>query len=392
MPISSLFVAPASANGATPANARPACWYHECGAFLAEGAASDHLTLEQSTMTLKRWTCAALFAAASFAVPAFAQNTAQPKPAPTQVKKPPEDPRVRKGPEFLTIESAPKCYAYQGEYVPVGAAKVGVQIISLGARDKTKPTFRAVIHKGGLPGDGYDLSPKTQVDGNWDGDNIKFGDTLTLLPGGKGTLKLDGGTVELKRVVRQSPTLGAKAPAGAVVLFDGSNTDAWAQGKLTEQKVLQVPCLTKEKFKDFQLHIEFMSGYMPEARGQDRGNSGVYLQQRYEIQVLDSFGLTGEDNECGGIYKTAKPKVNMCFPPLTWQTYDVDYTAPKYDGEKKVAKAKVTIKHNGVTIMENQEIDKETGGGQKETNTPGALYVQGHGDTVFVKNVWIVPK
>jgi hypothetical protein len=133
---------------------------------------------------------------------------------------------------------------------------------------------------------------------------------------------------------------------------------------------------------------------MPQAQGQDRGNSGVYPQGRYEIQVLDSFGLKGENNECGGIYRTAAPKVNMCFPPLVWQTYDIDFTAPKYEGDKKTANAKVTIRHNGVVIHENQEIEKETGGGNggREANTPGPLYFQDHGDQVFYRNVWIVEK
>jgi hypothetical protein len=155
-----------------------------------------------------------------------------------------------------------------------------------------------------------------------------------------------------------------------------------------------VPASTKQKFTDFTAHIEFVTPYMPQAQGQDRGNSGVYPQGRYEIQVLDSFGLKGENNECGGIYRTAGPKVNMCFPPLVWQTYDIDFTAPKYEGDKKVANAKVTVRHNGVVIHENQEIEKETGGGNagREGPTPGPLYFQDHGDAVFYRNVWIVEK
>ena len=97
---------------------------------------------------------------------------------------------------------------------------------------------------------------------------------------------------------------------------------------------------TKDGFTDYTLHVELRLSYMPTARGQDRSNSGVYLHDCYEIQVLDSFGLEGEDNECGGFYAIHRPEVNMCYPPLTWQTYDVEFTAPKYEDGKKTANAR----------------------------------------------------
>ena len=132
---------------------------------------------------------------------------------------------------------------------------------------------------------------------------------------------------------------------------------------------------------------------MPNSTGQGRGNSGVYMQDRYEVQVLDSFGLKGLDNECGGVYTKAKPSVNMCFPPLVWQTYDIDFEAAKFDADgKKTKKAVISVKHNGVTIHNKFEIDGPTGGGQPEAPTPGAIQLQGHGNPVFYQNIWIVEK
>ena len=131
---------------------------------------------------------------------------------------------------------------------------------------------------------------------------------------------------------------------------------------------------------------------MPEARGQARSNSGVYLHDCYEIQVLDSFGLEGKSDECGGFYNLRQPDVNMCYPPLTWQTYDVEFTAPKYKDGKKVAKAKVVVKHNGVEIHPEFELPDATPGRQEEGPAPRPLYLQGHGNKVEYRNIWVKEK
>ena len=183
-------------------------------------------------------------------------------------------------------------------------------------------------------------------------------------------------------------------PAGAKVLFDGSSVAKFNNGKLTEGKLLAATNVeSKAKFKDHSFHIEFRTPFMPKARGQGRGNSGVYVQSRYEVQVLDSFGLDGKDNECGGIYQVSKPIVNMCLPPLAWQTYDIDFTAAKYDKDgKKTANARVTVKHNGVTIHDDLELPKQTPGRHAEGPTADSLFMQDHSNPVAFRNIWVVEK
>ena len=155
----------------------------------------------------------------------------------------------------------------------------------------------------------------------------------------------------------------------------------------------RAPAQQAQVRQDHTLHIEFRTPFMPKARGQGRGNSGVYLQGRYECQVLDSFGLEGENNECGGIYTVAEPIVNMCFPPLAWQTYDIDFTAAKYDADgKKIENARVTIKHNGVLIHDNVELRSPPPATSPEGPGPEACIMQDHGNPVAFRNIWVVEK
>ena len=150
--------------------------------------------------------------------------------------------------------------------------------------------------------------------------------------------------------------------------------------------------VTKRKFTDFKLHVEFRTPFLPDARGQGRGNSGVYLQGRYEVQVLDSYGLEGKDNECGGIYKVGAPLVNMCLPPMQWQTYDITFRAPRFDASgAKTDDAVITMVHNGMTIHDRRAIPGPTGGAlDGNVAQPGGIYLQDHGNPVQFRNIWLV--
>lgn len=212
-------------------------------------------------------------------------------------------------------------------------------------------------------------------------------------------------TFTMQRYLHASPTLGAAPPPGAVVLFDGKGLDAWngtaGWEVLPEGILLATPkskyLESKQLVKDCTLHIEFRTPLMPSSRGQARGNSGVFFQAEFECQVLDSFGLPGFYDECGALYKVSPPKVNACLPPLEWQTYDIEYRAPRFDeAGKQTAFARITVRHNGILIHDNQELPQLTSWKEKERLGPhpkeaGPIKLQGHGNYVQYRNIWLVP-
>jgi mono/diheme cytochrome c family protein len=202
-------------------------------------------------------------------------------------------------------------------------------------------------------------------------------------------------SLEVQRVERRSSTLDAPPPAGAVVLFDGSEASLqnWKNGRLSEDGFLKQGTTTRQTFRDYSLHLEFRTPWMPAARGQGRGNSGVYHQGRYETQVLDSFGLQGGKNETGAIYDIKAPDINACLPPTQWQTYDVDFTAARYEGDKKVADARMTVRLNGITVQSDVPVPRATRAAPiPEGPEDGPIYLQDHGNEVRFRNIWLLPR
>ncbi len=313
-------------------------------------------------------------------------------------------------PAYTDPAKADADFPFQGEYAGTVShdgqpVPFGVQVIALG-----DGKFDVVAYPGGLPGDGW--TPPNKIKGT--GTRTGEGDAAVVKVealdwgGNKRTGELrndsivvfsDSGSeiAKLPRVNRSSATLGQKPPEGAVVIYDGTGTSTdtskLVHGRVSEDGLLMEGVTTKDSFGDALWHIEFRLPYQPKDRGQGRGNSGAYVMGCYETQMLDSFGLEGKDNECGGIYKAAAPFVNMCLPPLSWQTYDINVTAPRFEGEKKVANARMTVRHNGTVIHDNVEVPAITPGGTlKQEAQKGPLHLQNHGNPVRYRNIWVLPK
>jgi hypothetical protein len=189
-------------------------------------------------------------------------------------------------------------------------------------------------------------------------------------------------------------------PADAVVLFDGKDLAQWngAEGWAVEDGVA-VPksgsITSKQSFGDCQLHVEFATPKKVAGSGQGRGNSGIYLMERYEVQILDSYeNQTYFDGQCGAIYKQKPPMVNACRKPGEWQSFDILFTAPRFDAAGKVVTpGYVSVLHNGVAIHNHTEILGATAweAAPKYTAHPpkAPLHVQFHGNPVHFRNIWI---
>jgi hypothetical protein len=245
---------------------------------------------------------------------------------------------------------------------------------------------------------------KVELDGKVEGDAVTFknkgGEVEWTGTYGSAAIKgTAGGTAyEMKRVERKSPTMGKKPPQGAIVILDGKNWDqinptrTAEEWKAAEDGSIQITkgnLTSKQQFDgSFDYHVEFMNPFQPTQRGQGRGNSGCYLPNGDEVQVLDSFGMdTYKGGGCGGLYNYKDPDVFDVFslvstPPLEWQTYDMEYRVEKADG-KPTGKPKLTVYHNGIKIHDAVEL--------KNPARKGGLLWQDHGNPVRYRNIWVLP-
>jgi len=263
-----------------------------------------------------------------------------------------------------------------------------------------------------------------EIDGSLDGENIRFEGSgwQAVAADGKLTGSAPRGDerihFELKRIERKPPTLGMAPPPGAIVLFDGTSLDAWQRNDgrpaswhlLTDQKVMEVrpprsredreagiggDIRTLQEFESCRLHMEFRYPVEPGRAGQGRGNSGVFFQNIYEVQILNSYALDGKWNECGALYKHSPPMVNAALPPGQWQTYDITYTAPVVENGEIKQKARFTVLHNGILIHNDADMQHATAyplaARTQIPALPAPIRLQDHGNAIQFRNIWLLP-
>lgn len=314
--------------------------------------------------------------------------------------------------------SMPESWFIQGEYY----GQFTDNGARLGAHVRTAVnSFKVHFTVGGLPGDAKwpmggwnynwnDLVPtlRTFTNGSMSITGTNVTATLTIPGNVKTALNTDkvitgtlgGRAFRLSRVERKSPTEGMPPVTGAQVLFDGTQASFsanWRSAGGGEKYVADKQALYRGvnsvlQHQDIFLHIEFLSAYMPTKEGQSRSNSGIYFQNRYEQQIMDSFGEQGlEKDSKGALYGSVSSLRNAALPPLVnWETYDIFFTAAKYNGSTKTSNARFKAWLNGIKVQDT-EMPAPGTGGATEGPSAGVIHLQDHnGDPIYFRNIWAV--
>jgi hypothetical protein len=205
-----------------------------------------------------------------------------------------------------------------------------------------------------------------------------------------------------------APATPGQVPPDGVLLFDGSSFDQWQPQNGNGAVAWELPgdgtmvvvpgtgsIRTRQVFNDLFVHAEYKTPPLPnDVTGQDRGNSGIYLNNRYEIQILDSFGLPPATNGCGAIYEFRAPNVTACHEQDVWNTYEIEFRAARWDEQgNKIANAHLAfVRLNGLVLHEEVDVPDSTGMGESEVPGPRALVLQEHDNRVAFRNVWVIPR
>ncbi|MGM0507085.1 MAG: 3-keto-disaccharide hydrolase [Bacteroidota bacterium] len=288
---------------------------------------------------------------------------------------------------------------FEGRALLPGSADsmdVGLQLALYGPE-----RVRGSFYKGGLPGaEDHELDPPERLDV----EGVRIAERLELAPEeGYSLLYLESHVTvldeeknylgHLDRVYRESATLGLDPGEEATALFQGDESDLenWQEGATMSESELHSGAMTRREFGDMRLHVEVWPSWMPCASDQRRTNSGLYIQDRYEVQIMDSFGLEPMLNGSGSLYREVMPALNMSLPPLRWQTYDVWFRAPRFNEEgEKVEPVRVSVWYNGVRVIDDEVLEGGTGrGGQLEEVPRAPLLLQEHPGSVRFRNIWI---
>jgi hypothetical protein len=324
----------------------------------------------------------------------------------------------------------------QGEYVGRDGDKpLAMQVVA-----RKEGAFHALLFEGGLPGDGWEGGVYGLLESNSvSGESVVFSAPVddgcsAVLAGGSLLLKRGGREALLNRVERKSKTLGMPPPEGALVLFGGAQpgVDAFEQRPDIEGLTapvmfgghLMAGAVTKRKFRDYALHVEFLTGWEPQNIPWRRADAGIYMLSRYEVAIGDSFGFdfdlsgatspgrprlpdelkkplqfpaqkgNGAPRVCGSVFTYPSMVPNACLPPLVWQTLDIEFQAPRFDAEgKKISKAVVSVQLNGQQTVEKLEVNGPTPHGFKGPESPeGPIWFEAFGRRVLYRNIWVLER